>query len=525
MADDIADEMVGISEPLEGSVKKKGSLYGSWLIVSYGKSNNRNIKGRNGRVNTGNNSSSKQNDFNGKPGVNSSEPIGKEESRVLNKNSIGHARKEKSVLAEITNQGKKLNREPSLSDNGELVSASVIRQVHKEVTNFVTKSGGSQATSEMYVNKPVMQNDNSFEVVAFELAEAMAMVSELLWSYLDSIKGCFHMLWLIAGDFNEITSCDEKRSGRPTYSNSGFANWIYRNELVDMGFIGPRFTWMNKRGIKEEIWERLDRALCSMEWRLHYFEGFVKHLPTMFSDHCPVLIQLQSTHIPISMSKPFRFEAMWLKNKEFDEIISNNWSGKDDINTVKLQNLTKFLQKWNKEKFGNIFVKKRKLLARIGCIQRCLSDRNTKFFHLSTIIKRRGNKLEGLKRDDGNWDEEISDIKEVAVNYLKTLFAVKDNQGVYSDLPMLFPRLNNNELVSLSMDICEQDVKQSLFGIGGLKAPGLDGYPAIFIQNYWSCCKNDLISLTVVCFLKGCVPDDINQPSFLLSLKSSIPLV
>ncbi|KAK3199386.1 hypothetical protein Dsin_022801 [Dipteronia sinensis] len=119
---------------------------------------------------------------------------------------------------------------------------------------------------------------------------AKKVIKRLLWSYLDAIKGCFHMLWLIAREFNEITSCEEKRGGRPTYSNSGFSNWIYRNDLVDMGFIGPRFTWMNKRGIGEEIWERLDRALYSMEWRLHYSEGFVSDLPRLFADHCPMLI-------------------------------------------------------------------------------------------------------------------------------------------------------------------------------------------------------------------------------------------
>lgn len=30
-------------------------------------------------------------------------------------------------------------------------------------------------------------------------------------------------------------------------------------------------------------------------------------------------------------------------------------------------------------------------------------NRNTKFFHASTIIKRKRNKLETLKDDDGNW--------------------------------------------------------------------------------------------------------------------------
>ena len=170
----------------------------------------------------------------------------------------------------------------------------------------------------------LVDDQNYFWILTVVYANPCANIRRLLWSYLDSIRSCFQMPWLIVGDFNEITSCDEKRGGRTTFSYSGFSNWIDRNELVDMGFIGPRFTWMNKRGVGDEVWERLDRGLCSMEWRIHYSESFVKHLPRLSSDHCPVLIQLQSTQIPYSMSKPFRFEAMWLKNKDFEAIISNN---------------------------------------------------------------------------------------------------------------------------------------------------------------------------------------------------------
>ncbi|KAK2665274.1 hypothetical protein Ddye_003848 [Dipteronia dyeriana] len=85
----------------------------------------------------------------------------------------------------------------------------------------------------------------------------------LLWGYLDAIRKCFNMLWLIAGDFNEITISDEKSGCRRSYSNSGFASWIDRNELVDLGFLGPKFTWMNNRGVGGEIWERLEPfVLC-----------------------------------------------------------------------------------------------------------------------------------------------------------------------------------------------------------------------------------------------------------------------
>ena len=194
-----------------------------------------------------------------------------------------------------------------------------------------------------------------------------------LWSYLDSIKKCFRLPWLVTGDFNKITNISEKRRGRMHYSNSGFADWIYRNDLVDLGFTGPRYTWMTKRGIGEEIWERLDIAICSMDWRLLYIDGYVKHLPRVLSDHCPVLIQFHSNHMPNSKNKPFRFEAMWLNHKKFDEFFINNWSSYEEDTAGKIPKFTDTLKRWNKEEFGNLFHNKRKILAHIQGVQKCLS--------------------------------------------------------------------------------------------------------------------------------------------------------
>ncbi|CAL9014923.1 unnamed protein product, partial [Prunus brigantina] len=42
-------------------------------------------------------------------------------------------------------------------------------------------------------------------------------------------------------------------------------------------------------------------------------------------------------------------------------------------------------------------------------------DRNTHFFHLSTVIRRRRNKLEGLKNDTGEWITDKQGMKHVII--------------------------------------------------------------------------------------------------------------
>ncbi|KAL5736616.1 hypothetical protein ACOSQ2_031404 [Xanthoceras sorbifolium] len=129
---------------------------------------------------------------------------------------------------------------------------------------------------------------------------------------------------------------------------------------------------MSKRGINKEVWVRLDRALCSMDWRALYREGFIKYLPRLNSDHCPLLLHLASNHIPVNSLKPFRFEAMWMKHKGFDEVVKDSWVGEENF-CNKVRKLAEVLKVWNCEHFGALFLKKKRILARFLRVQRCLS--------------------------------------------------------------------------------------------------------------------------------------------------------
>lgn len=44
-------------------------------------------------------------------------------------------------------------------------------------------------------------------------------------------------------------------------------------------------------------------------------------------------------------------------------------------------------------------------------------DRNTKFFHISTLLRRRRNKIERLKTSDGIWVNDKEAINNLAVEY------------------------------------------------------------------------------------------------------------
>ncbi|KAL7254737.1 hypothetical protein ACSBR1_008974 [Camellia fascicularis] len=116
--------------------------------------------------------------------------------------------------------------------------------------------------------------------------------------------------------------------------------------------------------------ERLDRAMSNDKCRALFPEGTVRTLPRMYSDHSPLVVFTQDMHPSNPKSRPFRFEAAWLCHPNFPDVVLKSWA---NMNTNLVGAITEFthnVKTWNKEVFGNVFKRKRSLLARIEGIQK-----------------------------------------------------------------------------------------------------------------------------------------------------------
>jgi len=171
--------------------------------------------------------------------------------------------------------------------------------------------------------------------------------------------------------------------------------------------------------------------------------------------------------------------------------LQENWKSDTPLYPHLFQ-LSEALTKWNREVFGNLYHRKKQLWTRIEGAQNKLAqghnrflvkletrlrkeldealdqielhwyqksrieairdgDRNTRYYHLNTIIRRRVNRIEALQNKNRVWYSEDSSIKEMVRAFFKILYTNDSNTYTPYIIPANnFPRLSKEEMDTLS---------------------------------------------------------------------------
>ena len=177
------------------------------------------------------------------------------------------------------------------------------------------------------------------------------------------------------GDFNDVVCGDDKMEGNGVYRRrvEEYTSCMNLYNLIDLGFMGPKFTWTNKRDLIGLIQGRLDRVWANPGWKSCFPKAIVKHLARINSNHCPLLLALDNPPIRIG-ERPFWFRPIWLGHESFPPIVRDAWEGNQQNIISAIITFTLIARNWNREEFGNIFWKKRNLVARLGGVEKALAQ-------------------------------------------------------------------------------------------------------------------------------------------------------
>jgi hypothetical protein len=91
--------------------------------------------------------------------------------------------------------------------------------------------------------------------------------------------------------------------------------------LKEIGLNGRRYTWSNEQD--SPTLTRIDRLLCTSDWELNFPTCFLHSLPSLMSDHTPLLLQGEILHYT---NPSFCFENLWVKVDGFSELVEQIWN-------------------------------------------------------------------------------------------------------------------------------------------------------------------------------------------------------
>lgn len=169
-------------------------------------------------------------------------------------------------------------------------------------------------------------HDNTFWYFLVVHGSPNTQLRRKLWKDLARSKLDINVSWLTMGDFNVVTGSEEVGDNGDVshYQCSRFTDWTFTQNLLDLGYVGNKFTW--SRGIYSSTLRsaRLDRAMCDFEWRNMFPNAMVQHLPRVQSDHAPLLLNLNLGNDRRG-GNHFKTLAAWFLHEGFKPFVDSRW--------------------------------------------------------------------------------------------------------------------------------------------------------------------------------------------------------
>ncbi|XP_050242446.1 uncharacterized protein LOC126691441 [Quercus robur] len=266
--------------------------------------------------------------------------------------------------------------------------------------------------------------------------------------------------------------------------------------FVDLGFTVPEFSWQgNRHG--QVIWERLDRGVANYDWMARFPAATIRHLHCVASDYRPILLVFNLNGEATRWKrKPFRFEEMWLAEKECGAIVKRAWEiqpiGNQMYRVVtKIKKCKKMLKSWSKDHFGSI---KNQLRLKKELLWKAEEDSAKGGNHGVVVQLRR--KLNVLLDKENHSERVLAGVQ-----------------------PVVSTSMNE----ALTCPYSREEVEVAIKQMAPLKASGPDGMPPLFYQTFWPNIGMEVSDAVLSCLNSSNLLKSINNTFITLIPKVNNP--
>lgn len=152
-------------------------------------------------------------------------------------------------------------------------------------------------------------------------------------------------------------------------------------------------------------------------------------------------------------------------------------------------------------------------------------ERNTKFFHLTTIVQRKRNRITGLRNEVGEWITDFPSLKHHITSFFTTLYSrereTSDLEGILSNTNLR--TLQEEARSELMKPVTPQEIRAALKSLKPKKSLGPDGLHPLFFQKYFHIVGESLIEFVQDIFNGGKFPEGANDTLLALIPKCQFP--
>ncbi|CAM8987641.1 unnamed protein product [Rhodiola kirilowii] len=381
------------------------------------------------------------------------------------------------------------------------------------------------------------------------------------WELLRRLYDLHSMPWIVFGDFNEVVYSHEVKGGRGRshWQMTNFRRALEDCDLSDLCCEGPQFSFSNRRKGQDEVQAKLDRVVVNQGWRMLFPKARARYIAPNSSDHLVVFIDTDG-RTKGRRKRMFRFEEMWLKHPGFKRDLHDFWKSQNGNRlkwAAKLKNCSQFLKSWNSMHYGDIRKKIEKLKEELEEVKRedrteeivakersiteelddwlakeevmwkqrarvewiKYGDRNTAFFHARASQRRKRNWIHKLIDSQGVTVTSNADLATVIGDYFKDIFCSSLESGRVDwekELCVIQPRITTEMNENLIRGVTDEEIRRAVFQLGATKAPGCDGYPAIFFQSNWDLIRDELVGEVRSFFREFILDKDWNTTQIVL---------
>ncbi|KAA3454404.1 reverse transcriptase [Gossypium australe] len=319
-----------------------------------------------------------------------------------------------------------------------------------------------------------------------------------VWDLLKSLSQNGTGPRLVAGDFNEIMYSFEKNGG---LSRDQRRMEIFRETLAELSVT----SYSRHHRFHFEVWWTMEES----------FEEVLRGIWGSSSEPLIEKIKILQNGLE-EWAGAIRRKKGELKKKLSQELESLLLEERDDETLARIID-TKIHLNMEIEK-DEVYWEQR---ARVNWLQ--YGDKNTTYFHKSATTRRRANFITKLVADDGKEIIEDTELQEAAKIFFEKLFSsegVADPKRVLEGInSSISPEMNE----VLNSPFTADEIIVALKGMGPLKAPGSDGFPALFFQKYWHIVGKEVLEFCLGVLNDGKRVESANSTDIVLIPKTSHP--